>query len=145
MRTYGGPLHGGRSIRRTLIAILLILVAPAAGQDEQPYFSLSSERTYAPGEKATVQVYATGVDALEFRVYRINDPVAFFQKLEDLHGFGGQAPKLPHKLNWLERFHEWKREFRAEIRDFFRAQFSPESRTEIRDWWLKRKRDKSLA
>ena len=122
-------------------AALLLLVAPAVSQQDQPYFSLRSDRTYAPGEKPRIEVYAQGVESLEFRLYRVNDPIEFFRKLEDLHGFGGRAPRLPGKLTWIERFHEWKREVRAEIRDFVRAQFSAESRARIRDWWLDRQRE----
>ncbi len=136
----------GNSIRisRVLAAtLLLLLVLPLSGQQQEPYFALSSGRTFAPGEKPTIQVNAHNVDSLEFRVYRINDPVLFFQKLEDIHQFGGRAPALPGEMTWLERFHEWKRDFRDEIRDFVRAQFSSDSRAKIRDWWLDRQRQPS--
>jgi hypothetical protein len=127
--------------RRALVPTLLVtLVAPLLGQQGAPYFSLSSNRTYVPGEKPSVQVYTHNVTSLEFRVYRVKDPLAFFQKLEDLHGFGGRAPRLPTEPTLLERFHRWKREKRAEIRDFARAQFTAESRAAIREWWLGKQR-----
>jgi hypothetical protein len=129
-------------VRRALVAaVLLILVTPAAGQEGEPYFSLNSDRTYAPGEKPSIQVHSYNVDSLEFRVYRVNDPLAFFEKLEQPHAFGGRAPRLPRRQTWLERFHNWKREVRADIRDFFRAQYTADSRTKIRDWWLERQRE----
>ena len=132
-------------LRRVLIAgVLLVLVAPAVSQ-QAAYFSVTSSRTYSPGEKASVQVYAHNVEELEFRVYRVNDPLLFFQKLEDLQGFGGRAPRLPQPRTALERFHSWKRGWRARIRDFFRAQFTADSRAAIRDWSLDRQREPVTA
>ena len=52
-----------------------------------------------------------------------------------MHNFGGQAPRLPkQEKGWLERFHAWKHRIWAWFRDFIRAQFSPDSRHEIRLW-----------
>src|SRR5207248_1685345 len=59
----------------------------------------------------------------------------FFSQLQDMHTFGGQAPRMPKQARtWLEKFHAWKHRRWAWIRDFVRAQFSPESRHEIRIW-----------
>ena len=43
-------------------------------------------------------------------------------------------PKQAH--TWLEKFHAWKHRIWAMIRDFVRAQFSPDSRHEIRLWQM---------
>jgi hypothetical protein len=110
------------------IARLLLLLASAAaclGQSEnEPYFSLYTTRTFGTGSKVNVQLSAWNVDSLEFRVYRIQDPVAFFEQLPDPHQFGGRAPRAPGKLTLLERIHEWKRSLRVSIRLALRAQFS---------------------
>ena len=119
-------------------AALLALVLPSAGQREQPYFSLSSSRTYGPGESPSIQLSGYGVDVLQFRVYRVRDPLVFFERLEEQHRFGGRAPRPPHKLTLLERFHRWKARRRDWVRDLFRSQFTQEQRWAIRDWWLKR-------
>ena len=88
-----------------------------------------------PGEKIEIGVYSNNVTALEFRVYRVNDAAKFFSQLQDMHSFGGQAPRLPkQEKGWLERFHAWKHRIWAWFRDFIRAQFSPESRHQIRLW-----------
>src|SRR3989338_8738401 len=130
-----------RVLRLCLLAFLLVLALPGAGQDENtPYFSLGTNRTFAPGDKPTLELWATNVDTLEFRLYRVNAPILFFRKLEDVHRFGGQAPRLPHKLTPIERFHLWKRDLRNWVRDVFRAQFSADSRSRIRDWMLARQR-----
>ena len=76
-------------------------------------------------------------EQLEFRVYRVNDPIKFFSQLQELHSFGGRGPALPkHPRTWLEKFHAWKHSLWAWIRDFVRAQFSPDERHKIRLWRL---------
>lgn len=129
-----------RTRRILLLALLFFLVAPLAGQEREPepYFSLNSDKSFAPGERPSIHLYSHNVSALEFRVYRVNDPVRFFENLEEIHNFGGRAPRLPRPRTWLERFHFAKRRLRARIRDFFRAQYTPESRERIRAWWLRR-------
>ncbi len=115
-------------------ALLLPLFAQE-GADTSASFSLTSQRTYLPAEKPEVSVYSHNVNALEFRVYRVNDPVKFFSQMQELHNFGGRAPSLPKQSRtWLEKFHAWKHRLWAWIRDFIRAQFSPESRHQIRLW-----------
>ena len=61
---------------------------------------------------------------LEFRVYRIDDPVQFFQQLESAHEFGGRAPRPPHQRTLLERIHAWKHGLRTSIRRGLRDQFT---------------------
>jgi hypothetical protein len=125
------------------LAAMLVTV-PTGGQpdDTRPYFSLSSNRTYAPGEKPSIQLWAQNVDQLDFRVYRIKDPVAFFSSLEDQHRYGGQAPPVARTVTPIEKFHNFKRRCRNWVRDLFRAQFSAESRTLIRTWSAERRQKK---
>ena len=120
-----------------LLSLLSLLVAQEQQQDVQPYFSLTSNRTYLPGEKVEIAVYSHNVRELQFRVYRVNDPVMFFSQLQELHSFGGQAPRMPKQAHtWLERFHAWKHRIWVRFRDFIRAQFSADSRHRIRLWRL---------
>jgi|HubBroStandDraft_6_1064221.scaffolds.fasta_scaffold00933_13 uncharacterized protein YfaS (alpha-2-macroglobulin family) len=126
-------------MHRAILAVFLCcaLLTPLLAQDPdaQPYFSLTSDRTYLPGEKVEVAVYSHNVGALQFRVYRVNDPIKFFSELQEMHSFGGQAPRMPKQAHtWLERFHAWKHRIWAWFRDFIRAQFSPDSRHQIRLW-----------
>jgi uncharacterized protein YfaS (alpha-2-macroglobulin family) len=129
-------------LKRTMVAVLLCsaFVLPMLAQDgpdAAASFSLTSERTYTPGDKPEVSVYSHNVNALEFRVYRVNDPVKFFSQMQELHNFGGRAPALPRQAHtWLEKFHAWKHRVWAWIRDFVRAQFSADSRHKIRLWEL---------
>ncbi|HEX7288501.1 MAG TPA: hypothetical protein VF532_20120, partial [Candidatus Angelobacter sp.] len=122
----------------TMICLaVLVLALSSAAQAASPYFSLSSDKTYSPGEKIKVHLYTRDVQALEFRLYRVNNPVLFFEKLRDIHGFGtgrGYTPREQiEEKTWIEEFHDWKRHLWREIRDFFREQFSDRSRAEIRE------------
>jgi uncharacterized protein YfaS (alpha-2-macroglobulin family) len=113
---------------RNSLARLLLLVAVAAaglGQSEdEPYFSLRSSRTFGSNGKPNVMLSASNVDSLDFRVYRIDDPMAFFQQLEDPHQFGGRVPRPPHEVSFLELIHDWKSHLRAAIRRAVRSQFT---------------------
>src|SRR5262245_8032529 len=116
--------------------LLLLLLLPTSAQDgNQPYFSLSSSRTFAPGEKPSIQMWSQNIDSLEFRVYRVKDPVLFFQKLQDVHRFGtGAEPRKAKQVTLIERFHQFKARARKTVRNSFRAQYTADSRESIRGW-----------
>jgi alpha-2-macroglobulin len=106
-------------------ALLCAVAASVAGQGEnEPYFELSSARTFASNGKPTISVSSYRVDSLDFRVYRVDDPLKFFEQLESPHQFGGRAAPPPRERTALERFHLWKRSLRVAIRRGLRAQFT---------------------
>ena len=111
---------------------MLVLSLSAFGQQampsKEPAFSVSSRQTYSPSQEPKVWISFRQVDRLDFRVYHVNDPVQFFAKLKDAHSFGSEKAELAREKTWLERFHEWKRDLRASIRDFFRSQLSFQTR-----------------
>src|SRR6185295_9822400 len=90
--------------------------------EEEPYFALSTSQTFGTGAKATVSLNAWNVDSLNFRVYRLRNPLQFFQQLEDAHQFGGRVPQPPRDRTVLERIHLWKHSLRTDIRRSLRAQ-----------------------
>jgi hypothetical protein len=107
------------------LAALLVSAAPLVCQDEaRPYFTISSGRTFGSTETPAVMLSGWQVDAVQIRVYRVNDPVKFFGELEDPHGFGGARPRIGTKLTLLERIHDWKRSLRRSIRLDLRNQFT---------------------
>ena len=120
--------------RRAVWGLALLMVsAPGIGQTEQePYFALASAKTFGPGEEVSVELNAWNVDSLDFRVYRVNDPVRFFEQLDDPHMFGGRAPRPPREQTLLERFHQFKAGLRFSMETLLREQFSLESRHRIR-------------
>jgi len=114
--------------------IFTIFLVPANGQGPAAYFSVSTNKTFLPGEKIGIRLYATNVEALEFRVYKIKDPIVFFERLDNPHGFGHTSmPEQIETPTLIERFHDWKYRLWVEIRDFFRMQFSARSRAGMRE------------
>jgi uncharacterized protein YfaS (alpha-2-macroglobulin family) len=55
---------------------------------EKPFFSLTTVRSYSRTEQARLWASYKGISALDFRVYRVSDPVKFFQQLDDPHQVG---------------------------------------------------------
>lgn len=112
----------------------LFALAAAFGQeDEAPRgFSLTSNQTYAPGDKAAVTVFSQGLGSLEFRVYKVADPEKFFLQLEDPHNFGGAAPSLPKDATLLERYRAWKADWRYRLKTAFKEQFTLDTRDRVR-------------
>jgi hypothetical protein len=108
--------------KQLLLFLLLVVISPAGGQRLGGYFSISTNKTFLPGEKVGIRVFSTGVDALEFRVYRIKNPIAFIEHLDDPHQFGHMSPREQIETpSLLERFHDWKYRCWVEIRDFPRS------------------------
>ncbi|MEO5923506.1 MAG: MG2 domain-containing protein [Bryobacteraceae bacterium] len=107
------------------LGALLLVAAPGVGQQEDaPYFSLSASKTFASNTSASISVSAWHVNALEFRVYRVNDPVQFFEQLENPRRFGGSTPPPPQEKTLIEKVRSWKRRLHAGIRREMRAQFT---------------------
>src|SRR6185437_8002931 len=131
-----GAMNAPRRFNIPLMYLAALVVLFTSTAHAGPYFSLSSDKTFSPGEKVTVHLYSRDVPALEFRLYRVNNPVLFFERLRDIHGFGagryGEHEQIEDKT-WIERFHDWKRHQLIRIRNFFRSQFSADSRAEIRE------------
>src|SRR5260370_25782976 len=109
-------------------------IVPADIQYGNVYFSLTTNKTFLPGEKMKLLLFANGVDALEFRFCTVNDAVLFFEKLDTVHDFGHFVQKEQVETRTLlERFHDWKRETWVGIRNFFRHQYTSEVREKIRE------------
>ena len=101
------------------------IVTPPAEAGEPPVFSLSSSRTYASTDKARVWLNYRGMDQIDFRVYRINDPVKFFKQLDNPHEMGDREKaeaSLYRKPTALETLREIKNHLYDSLRDYVRAQ-----------------------
>jgi len=118
------------------LLVLLLTVPGTHAQSRAVSFNLSTSKSFAPGEQPKIHLYTQNVDALEFRVYRVNDPVKFMENLRELHSFGPEAELLDHEQiderTWLEKFHDWKANLWERIRDFFSHQFSHAARSSMR-------------
>ena len=111
-----------------LLALFAVAAAGLSQLENQPYFALSSGSTFASNGKPVVSLSAWNVDVLEFRVYRIYDPLKFFQQIEDPHNFGSNTPQPPRERTLLEQIHRWKHDLRTRIRYSLRAQFTESPR-----------------
>src|SRR5580698_10676841 len=90
------PLHQkspfAKSMRCAALFALLAAAAVAPSAAGEPRsFSLSTTRTFAPGDSVKIQLFARNVPELEFRVYKVRDAEKFFAGLKDSHSFGEQS------------------------------------------------------
>jgi len=69
-------------------------IAQEAAPSTEPSFSVSSRQTYAPSQQPKIWLSFRQVDHLDFRVYRVKDPIQFFSKLKDAHSFGSEKAEL---------------------------------------------------
>ena len=129
------------TLRAVLFAAVLVsagaaAAVPAAAKDATRSFSLSTSRTFAPGESVKIQLLARNVPELEFRVYKVRDPQKFFSGLKDLHSFGEQNYAPPEQIDrrtFVERLHDFKAHLWWLVRHFFRGQFTDEARDAFRE------------
>lgn len=120
-----------------LTALALLLPAPAPAQvpdeDRGPAFSLWSSQIYTTGERPSFDLTFRQVEHLDFRVYRVEDPLAFFAGLKDPHQLGSEKPIVPQERTLIERIALWKSAHRSAIRNFLRRQVSYEYRRQRRE------------
>ncbi len=115
--------HPGLKALR-LLAVLGIAAASAGQEEVRPFFLLASSHTFGSNGKPSINVSATNVTSLKFRVYRVNDPEKFFRQLDQAHDFSDYVAPSRDRRSLLERFHRWKSGLRADIRRSLRAQFT---------------------
>jgi uncharacterized protein YfaS (alpha-2-macroglobulin family) len=72
-----------RAARPMLAVLAFVLALPSAAQASR--FYLSTERVFAPGQAPQVKLEANGVSSLDVRLYKLDDPRAWFDKQRDLH------------------------------------------------------------
>jgi alpha-2-macroglobulin len=113
---------------------------PAGGYEKtppdehaRPFFSLHTNRTYATTDRARVFVNYRGVGDLDFRVYRVKDPVKFFRGLDNPHQVGedeqAEVGKMTErKPDFLERLRRFKSAVYGAVRRYVRAQLQNQSR-----------------
>ena len=101
--------------------------------DSKPFFALSTNRTYATSENARLWLDHRGVQSLDFRVYRVNDPQKFFSQLSNPHQMGEDekaevAQNVSRKPSLLERLRAVKFWAFSGIRDYFRNHLKQKTR-----------------
>jgi hypothetical protein len=128
--------------RRALFRAVAVLcfalsAAPATAQprdrDAEPAFSLASNHIFSTREQPSFTLTFRRISYLDFRVYRVRDPLDFFAHLRDPHVLGSERPLVPEERTWLERLAAWKSDMRDRITSFLRGQFSWEYRRTRRE------------
>jgi len=99
----------------------------------RPFFSLHTSRTYATTDRARVFVNYRGVADLDFRVYRVKDPVEFFRRLDNPHQVGedeaAEVGKMTErKPDFLEKLRRFKSLVYGAVKRYVRAQLRSQSR-----------------
>lgn len=99
----------------------------------KPFFSLSSHRTYGTSESARLWIDYNNIDRLDFRVYRVKDPLKFFAGLSNPHQIGEREEEefvqsLPRRASLLERVRSIKRWAFAGMKSYVRTQLRHDSR-----------------
>lgn len=125
---------------RTLAALLAWLaplvtanvVVAQTPEPNPPAFSLSTSEVFTSREGAHFNLTFRHLTQLDFRVYKVRDPLAFFTALRDPHQLGSDESPVPQERSWIERIADWKAGQRREIRGFVRGQVSPAYRAERR-------------
>jgi uncharacterized protein YfaS (alpha-2-macroglobulin family) len=122
-------------IAALLLAAVLFAAGPARAQDTpadtEPAFSLSSSQVYTSQDAPHVYLTFRRLTSLDFRVYKVRDPLAFFAGLRQLHSMGTSGTvEVPQEKTFLERVSEWKRQQRSALRGFVREQISREYRAQ---------------
>lgn len=110
----------------------------------KPYFSLTTNRTYSPNEPARLWASYQNVDYLDFRVYRVKDPVKFFKQLDDPHQMGEKEKEEASRgygarVSLLERAHSLKTSIFSAVRDYVRSHLMKEHRETFNQKFRKEK------
>ena len=112
----------------------------------KPYFSLSTNRTYGTADRARVWINYVGIDHLDFRVYRVADPVKFFKSLDDPHQMGeGEKTQIISGLNKRpvgarKESRTFKVSIFKSIKDYFRNQLRRGTRESLNQKLNRRRR-----
>ncbi|HEX7330258.1 MAG TPA: MG2 domain-containing protein [Pyrinomonadaceae bacterium] len=101
--------------------------------DIKPFFSISTNRTYSTTENPRLWLDHRGLESLDFRVYRINDPQQFFARLNDPHQMGESeqeqfASNVSSRPSLLERVRSVKLWAYVTVRSYFRDQVKNDTR-----------------
>ncbi len=106
---------------------------PPDATDTRPAFSLASSHIATTKERPAFTLLFRRVTSLDFRVYRVDDPVKFFAGLRDPHALGSEEPVVPQERTLLERIARWKAGRRDDVISFLRGQFSHDYRRARRE------------
>jgi uncharacterized protein YfaS (alpha-2-macroglobulin family) len=128
-----GGVFGFSWIRDRLTARKATELANAPVFANEPFFSLTTNRTFAPTERARLSASYRAIDHLDFRVYQVRDPLKFFKQLDNPHQMGENEKQQMEnsyrsRLRLLERAHSLKSTLFSSLKDYVREQLQRDHR-----------------
>lgn len=93
--------------------------------------NLETEKIFAPGEPVTIQANTRGLDRIDFRIYRINDPEGYFTGQKHLHNPDLDRTRLAVGLPDIVA--ELKDKVRSDMRTNYRRWISEATRYNLLD------------
>ena len=110
----------------------------------EPYFSLTTNRTYSPNESTRMWASYQNVDYLDFRVYRVKDPNKFFKQLDDPHEMGEKEKEqisqgYGARISLLERTHRFKTSLFSAVKEYVRTHLQKPHREVFNEKFRKEK------
>lgn len=112
---------------------------PLPSPTVKPTFSLSTNRTFGTSDRPRIWISYQGVDYLDFRVYRVKEPLKFFKQLNDPHQMGEQEKTevagsyQRRSPSFLERLRSFKSSILVGFKRYIRGQLRHESRVAFND------------
>lgn len=103
--------------------------AQESASESRPAFSLSTSEVFTTRDAPNFYLTFRRLERLDFRVYKVKDPFAFFAGLDDPHQLGTDEERVEQERTWLERFSDWKQSQRQSVHRFMRAQASHQYRS----------------
>lgn len=102
-------------------------------ENSKPFFSLLTNRASATTDRTRLWLNYHGIDQLEFRVYKVRNPVEFFKGLDNPHQVGEDEAEQVGKTykrnpTFLEKLREFKSSIYKAIRSYVRAQLQHDAR-----------------
>ena len=118
-----------KTVTSLLLASLLLLFTSQSAHaqsdaEQRPAFSLSTSEVFTTRDAPNFYLTFRRIQHLDFRVYKVRDPFAFFANLRDPHQLGSADVDVQQERTWIERLADWKRGQRQYARRFARAQAS---------------------
>ena len=119
-------MRAQKAVFAARLFLLLAAAAPGLGQGEnEPYFSLSTIRTFASNGKPSVELSALqSWIRWSSACIASRTPSSSSSRSRIRTSSAGRVPPPPRERTAIERIHGWKRGLRADIRRSLRAQFS---------------------
>ncbi|MSO61232.1 MAG: hypothetical protein EXQ50_03935 [Acidobacteria bacterium] len=126
----GSAMKIARALFLSSLFVLCYSLSAQAQTDseDRPAFSLSTSEVFTTRDAPTFYLTFRRIPHLDFRVYKVRDPFAFFSNLRDPHQLGSSEVEVQQERTWIERLADWKRGQRQYVQRFARAQASHQYR-----------------